>query len=270
VTDSAIAATAFTDTGLGNGRTYFYVVTALDAAGNESGWSNEVSALPHLTIGWANLQWPPTIDHTISAVNRTDNAYGQVWIDGATSQPGQTPTLQAQLGFGPTTSNPAIDAGWTWVDASFNVDAGNNDEFRASMLPDAVGTYAYVYRYTTTGGRDWLYADLSGPFSGIPSDPGVMTVTSSGDTTAPTAPTGLIVVSQSPAGIELAWNAVVGDRRCTATRCAAARPDPATTRSRSWSGRPATPTRMSSRTRRTTTSFGRWTCRSTGRPIRPR
>ena len=43
------------------------------------------------TIGWANLQWPPTMTHTISAVNRTDNVYGQVWIDGATSQPGPTP-----------------------------------------------------------------------------------------------------------------------------------------------------------------------------------
>ena len=40
------------------------------------------SALPHLTVGWANLQWPPTMTHTIWAVNRTDNAYGQVWIDG--------------------------------------------------------------------------------------------------------------------------------------------------------------------------------------------
>ena len=28
--------------------------------------SNEVTALPHLTIGWANLQWPPTLNHTIS------------------------------------------------------------------------------------------------------------------------------------------------------------------------------------------------------------
>ncbi len=62
--------------------------------------------MPHYQIGWANLQWPPTIDHTISAVNRTATAYGQVWIDGVTSQPGPTPGLIAQLGFGPAGSNP--------------------------------------------------------------------------------------------------------------------------------------------------------------------
>ena len=50
-----------------------------------------------------------------------------------------------------------------WVEASFNVDAGNNDEFKASMLPETTGTFDYVYRYTTTNGRDWLYADLNGP-----------------------------------------------------------------------------------------------------------
>jgi hypothetical protein len=46
-------------------------------------------------IGWANLQWPPAMTHTISAINRTDNAYGQVWIDGVTNQPGPTPGLRA-------------------------------------------------------------------------------------------------------------------------------------------------------------------------------
>jgi glycosidase/fibronectin type 3 domain-containing protein len=208
-----VAGTSFTDTGLQNARTYFYVVTALDNAGNESENSNEVSALPHLTIGWANLQWPPTMTHTISVVDRTDTAYGQVWIDGVTNLPGATESLRAQLGFGPTDSNPAGNPAWTWVEASFNVDAGNNDEFMASMLPDAVGTYDYVYRYTTTNGRDWLYADLNGPIpdGALPPNPGELTVVSGSDTTAPATPTGLHVVSASPAGIELAWDAITGD-----------------------------------------------------------
>ena len=82
--------TSFTDTGLQNARTYYYVVTALDGVGgNESAYSNEVSALPHFTIGWANLQWPPTLTHTISVTDRTDDVYGQVWIDGVTNQSGQ-------------------------------------------------------------------------------------------------------------------------------------------------------------------------------------
>ncbi|HEX9634063.1 MAG TPA: alpha-amylase family glycosyl hydrolase, partial [Candidatus Limnocylindria bacterium] len=209
-----VTGTSFTVTGLQNARPYFFVVTALDSAGNASQPSNEVEGIPHLVIGWANLQWPPTMMHTISTVDRTDTAYGQVWIDGpnGTSQPGPTPSLRAQLGFGPAGSNPTA-ASWTWVEASFNVDAGNNDEFAASMLPEAVGTYHYVYRYTATAGRDWLYADLNGPIpSGeLPANPGVLTVNPSGDTTAPAVPTALLVESASPAGIELSWEAVLGD-----------------------------------------------------------
>lgn len=205
--------TAFTDTGLVNAKLYYYVVRAIDAAGNEGAPSGEASALPHLIIGWANLQWPPSMSHTISAVNRTDNAYGQVWIHEFTSQPGPTPGLQAQLGFGPEGSNPAGNPAWIWVDAAFNVDVGNNDEFVASLLPEAVGTFDYLYRYSTTGGRDWLYADQNGPIpdGGLPPNPGKLTVNSSGDTTPPAVPTGLHVVGASPDGVDLAWDAVAGD-----------------------------------------------------------
>ncbi|HAJ34530.1 MAG TPA: alpha-amylase, partial [Chloroflexi bacterium] len=205
--------TNFIDTGLTNAQAVYYVVKAVDAAGNEGAASNEASGVPSYQIGWANLQWPPTMNHTISTVNRTPTAYGQVWIDGVTSQPGATPTLWAQLGYGPAGSNPATDAGWQWLDAAFNVDAGNNDEFMASLLPDAVGVYDYVYRYSTNGGRTWLYADLNGPVAAgaPPANPGKLTVIASGDTTAPSTPANLRVVSGSPAGIELAWDAASDD-----------------------------------------------------------
>jgi glycosidase len=207
-----LTGTSFADAGLRNAQTYYYVVRALDAAGNESKDSNEVAGLPHYTIGWANLQWPPTLNHTISTTDRTDNVYGQVWIDGVTNQPGATEGLRAQLGFGSDGSNPAGNSSWTWVEASFNVNAGNNDEFVASLLPEALGTYDYAYRYSTTGGRDWIYADLDGIGNGYsPAQAGSLTVESSGDTTAPATPTGLQVVSASPAGIELVWDVVAGD-----------------------------------------------------------
>ena len=209
---SLLSSPAFADTGLENSKLYYYVVTAMDDHGNESKYSNEVSALPHLSIGWANLQWPPTMTHTISAVNRTDNAYGQVWIDGVTNQPGQSPSLRAQLGFGPANSDPNGNLAWVWVDASFNTDVGNNDEFVASLLPESIGSFDYAYRYTTTNGRSWIYADLDGIGNGYdPAQAGKLTVNSSGDTTPPTVPTGLNVVSASPAGIELAWDAISGD-----------------------------------------------------------
>ncbi len=137
---SPVAGVSFTDTALQNAQTYYYVVRALDGSGNESGPSNEVIAVPHYIIGWANLQWPPTLNHTISTTNRTGNVYGQVWIDGVTNAAGPAPTLRAQLGFGPAGSNPAGSPAWTWVDAGFNVNTGNNDEFVASLLPETVGS----------------------------------------------------------------------------------------------------------------------------------
>jgi starch binding protein with CBM20 domain len=202
--------TSFTDTGVRNAQLEYYVVRAVDTTGNESGVSAEVSALPHLAIGWANLQWPPTMTHVVSAVNRTETAYGQVWIDGATNQPGPTQSLRAQLGFGPVGSVPS-DA-WTWVEAEFNVDAGNNDEFRATMQPEAAGKYDYAFRYTTTDGREWVNADLDGIANGYdPGHAGKLAVDPSADSTAPAVPSGLRVVGASPNGVELAWNAVAGD-----------------------------------------------------------
>jgi hypothetical protein len=204
-----VAGTSFSDTGLRNAQMHYYVVRALDAAGNESASSAEASAMPHYTIGWANLQWPPSMVHTISTTDRTDDVYGQVWIDGVTNLPGATPSLRAELGFGPDDSDPATSAGWTWVTASFNVDTGNNDEFVASLLPEAVGTFDYAYRYSTTAGQTWTYADLDGTGNGYsPAQAGRLTVNSSGDTTAPAPPSGLTVVSASPAGVGLAWDAV--------------------------------------------------------------
>lgn len=206
-----VTTTVFTDTGLTNGQTYYYVVVAQnDTSGLQSGYSNEVSAIPHLQIGWANLQWPPAITHTIG-ITPTSDAYGQVWIDGATSQAGSTPSLMAQLGYGPTNTLPIS---WTnWVNASFNADVGSNDEFKANLIPEATGKYHYVYRYSTTGGRDWMYADQSGPFdpSNLPPNPGVLTVQPATDTTSPSVPQNLRVTDWGADFIALTWDASTDD-----------------------------------------------------------
>jgi glycosidase len=189
--------TSFADTGLMNGVPAYYVVRALDAAGNQSDPSNEVTALPHLVIGWADLQSPPSGSFTLSTSGGL-TAYGQVWIDGVTSQPGPTPSLDAQLGFGPAGSAPAS---WEWSEATFNTDVGNNDEFVESINPQQAGSYDYGYRFSTTGGREWTYGATIGH----------LTVDPSGDTTPAAVPTGLHVSSFGPASISLGWDAVGGD-----------------------------------------------------------
>jgi glycosidase len=206
-----ITGTSYRVTGLLPAHRYHIVVRALDAAGNIGPFSGEVLGLPHYSIGWANLQWPPSLVHTISATTPTDPVYGQLWIDGVTGQPGPAAGVLAQLGYGLDGSDPA-SGGWTWVDAAFNADAGNNDEYVASLLPTEIGEFDYAYRYSTTNGADWTYADLAGIGDGYsPDEAGSLTVVASADTTAPAVPTGLHVTAAGPAEISLAWDPVTGD-----------------------------------------------------------
>ena len=204
-----VTGTTFTVTGLPNAQVGYFVVRAIDAAGNVGAASNEVTGVPHASVGWANLQWPPELTWTLSAATRTDNVYGQIWIEGVTNAAGQGAGVIAQAGYGPQGTAPTA-SGWVWVDATFNTDAGNNDEYKASFQPTAAGTYSYLYRYSVTGGRDWVYADRSGivPGEAVPGSPGLLTVLPAADTTAPAVPTGLSVVSAAPTGVELSWAAV--------------------------------------------------------------
>jgi hypothetical protein len=112
------------------------------------------------TIGWGNLQWPPSISNH-PAGTPTPDIYGQAWIDGVTNISGATPNLIAELGYG-TTLDPST---WTdWVPATFNVDAGNNDEFKANLTPIWGGDYYYAYRYSYLSGP-YTYCSLDGPIS---------------------------------------------------------------------------------------------------------
>jgi len=186
-----------------------------------------------LSIGWANVQWPPATNHVVSATNRTPAIYGQVWIDGVSNQPGATPKLTAQLGFGPAGSNPQGNANWTWVDAAFNLDVGNNDEFMASLLPERAGSFDYLYRYSTSGGSNWMYADLKGLVANgqSPANPGKLSVLAGADATPPQVPAGLVVSGTSSSEIKLAWRRIARDstlygyevlRSSSDTRCFAA------------------------------------------------
>ncbi|MGC9357921.1 MAG: alpha-amylase family glycosyl hydrolase, partial [Anaerolineae bacterium] len=154
---------SYTDSGLENATRYYYVVESKDDTTLlVSDYSNEVMGMPHYNIGWANLSGPEEITHTVG-ISPTEIITGQVWIGGATAAAGATESLMAQLGFGPTTQAPAD---WTnWVEANFSHDLGNNDVFSATLIPEETGEYHYLYRYSTTSGRDWFYADLSGPIS---------------------------------------------------------------------------------------------------------
>lgn len=189
-------APAYVDNNVTNSKEYFYVVTALDGPGNESGWSNQASALPYAPIGWAGNLWPKTLTITIDAT-KSYTFYAQVYAAGVTDASGQGQNVVAQFAYGPAGSDPAT---WNWLPMVYNTDVGNNDEYKIDITPEMVGSFDYVARFSTNLGRNWTYAKTE---DGLP---GRLTVNASADTTAPAAPTNLTGIG-SAAQIKLQWNA---------------------------------------------------------------
>ena len=256
-------------TGLENARRYYYRrPRARRGRQRERSRRTRSSACRTSTIGWANLQWPPTHDpHRSAPSTGPTTSTARSGSTASTSQPGADAGLlrAARLRSRRLATRPT--AAWTWVEAAFNTDAGNNDEFVASLLPEATGTYDYAYRYIVTDGRDWVYADLDGIGNGYtPGQAGALTVIAERrhDARRRRRP-GSASSSASPAGIELAWDAVA--RRPVAVRLrGAARATAAAART------PRSPASLEHRLhrherdrgrRRTTTSSGRSTRRST-------
>jgi glycosidase/fibronectin type 3 domain-containing protein len=204
--------TTYNDTSVVNGKTYYYVIIAKnDATRLESGFSNEVSAMPQYTLNWHALQWPPTITHVISASTPTTEVYGQFYIAGATDVQ-NTPVagIIGQVGYGPFADTPD-SASWTWFPMIPNPGhnfAANDDEHYGTMLPTAVGTFNYTVRWSTDGGTTWVYSQKNPPGVGYnASNVGILTVNPSGDTTPPSAPTNLLVTGTTSASVTLGWDA---------------------------------------------------------------
>ena len=197
-----VSTPAYDDNTVTNGTWYYYIVTAVDAAGNESARSNEAAALPHATIGWAGNLEPPAIVHTIG-ITPTPPISAQVFIDGVTGGPGQGTGVMAELGFGPTGSPTSTWA--TWVPMAYVADVGNNDQYAATLTPEETGTFDFLARFSTTQGREWTYAFTAGD------DRGALTVQPSDDTTPPEKPLHLRVTDWAADWIALAWDPVLDD-----------------------------------------------------------
>jgi len=87
----------------------------------------------------------------------------QVAEAGITDSPGPDATLVAEIGYGyqgwiPTASP---DSYW-WSDATFVADVTYGYEFSGEITPTTYGTYMVTFRFSTDGGLNWLYCDLTG------------------------------------------------------------------------------------------------------------
>lgn len=126
------------------------------------------------------LQYPPNTSTNAGAA--TEAIYGQIYEAGLTdATAGQAPGIIAELGFGPTGTDPRTSNAWVWSPTTFNIEAGNNDEYMGTITVDTPGTYLYTYRFSLDGGLTFSYADNGGAGSNAsldfdPADLGMLTV----------------------------------------------------------------------------------------------
>lgn len=133
------------------------------AFGQTEDYTLNVTAAPSDLPDWANLQWPPT-----AAFEQGGDVtvYGRVYEDGVTNPAGAGAGILAWVGVSTTNSNPNT---WTtWVPATFNVDAGNDDEYMATIGADLEpGTYYYATRFQLNGGL-FVYGGIDPVTTGNP------------------------------------------------------------------------------------------------------
>lgn len=168
---------------------YKYIV---NDGGNQWDWLNTtnrtitisgdatVNDYRNVTVGYAILQWPPTLTGTMYAA--TGDVYGRLFINNVTDPAGEGRGLKAEVGYG----NNATLSSWAWFPMSFVGQDGNNDEFMGVMTPTLPGVFSYTVRFDGNGGpgnpnANWTYGDLTGvgPYPGGDfslSDTGVITV----------------------------------------------------------------------------------------------
>lgn len=138
---------------------------------------------------------------------------------GLTESAGAAPGVVAQLGLGPAGSDPRTAPGWEYVDATYSLQAADEDEYEAPLTaPGTPGVYAYAYRFSLDGGESFTYCDTDGAGSGEglafePERLGLLTVTEEADTTPPALdlPGGVVAEATGADGAEVAYRASAAD-----------------------------------------------------------
>jgi hypothetical protein len=157
-----------------------YTLTVTDANGCAS---TDNVTLTSTSIDWANLQWPAT--GTV-CLGQTHNVYGQIYVAGITNGPGQAAGIIAQVGVNSTNTDPSTWPVNAWSNATFNTQAGNNDEFTAGIgnLLSA-GTYYYTFRYSLGQGCPFYYGGFNGgAWNGSSNTNGALTINAAPNATS--------------------------------------------------------------------------------------
>lgn len=129
---------------------------------NESGAAGEAD--------YCTVSFPLSLSVQTGQTSAT--VFGQIFESGVTESAGANADVRAQLGYGEATLNPQYQT-WTWTNATFNTQVGNNDEYQATFVAPAVGTWRYTYRFSLDQGVTWTVADANTGDFGAGSNPGL-------------------------------------------------------------------------------------------------
>jgi hypothetical protein len=118
-------------------------------------------------IDFCRLQFPTMI---ASTPGTNVLVFGRLFSGGLTDLTGfndPAPEVMGWVGYGPDGTDPAVDLGWTWIAGVPNPGYGpgapayeaNNDEYQATLVVPAVGTYDFAYRFSGDSGTTFTYCD---------------------------------------------------------------------------------------------------------------
>ncbi len=104
-------------------------------------------------IEWCRIVSEVPADMTVGSEYKI---YGQAYVgeDNCTQPEGACEGLMAYIGYGASTDN--MDD-FNFVSATYFKDVGNNDEFVATLKPEAEGSYKVVYAFSMDGGKTKTY-----------------------------------------------------------------------------------------------------------------
>ena len=197
--------TTFTDSGVRNGTTYHYVVTAEDASRNVGPRSSEATALPRVVVADARLSGPPRTEQELSAVAEGAPIEARVRVDGVSVADGPTIGVLVELGFGPEGAEPLADE-WSWSPMQYAGETAGSDVWTGIARPESAASWALALRVSTDGGATWQLAGIDG--LGDPPLMAELVTVAGSDAAPPPVPVGLVATSISPDAIALAWQPV--------------------------------------------------------------
>jgi len=155
----------------------------LPGAFTYTGKLNETNTAPE--ADYCVLQFPSSF--SVTGGQTTAAIYGQIFEAGVTEAPGAAAGVLAEVGYGNSGSDPTgtTATSWRFFPMTYNVQAGNNDEYMGSFVAPTVTAstnYAYTVRFSFDNGLNWTYCDTDGAGSNTGVDfsatkLGAMTVT---------------------------------------------------------------------------------------------